>query len=256
MKTVDKAMSLLGLFSTSQPEIGLSELSRLAALDKAATHRLLAALSKHGLVEQKNDNRKYRLGSAFLHFARIREHTVPIAAIVQPIILELSRTMGETAHVSMLSGQHLSTIAVSEPNRATRASVDPREPLPLYATASGFACLAFSQETFREDYIANLKLKRVTRKTVASKAKLRSILQQTQVQGFGRAEHSFEDEVIGTAAPIFDQHGCAIGAVAVAAVASRFNEQIAIQISNAVMSAADTITKGTGGHKPKGSNDA
>ena len=47
MKTVDKAMTVLGQFSLENSEIGLSELSRLACLDKAATRRLLVALGKH-----------------------------------------------------------------------------------------------------------------------------------------------------------------------------------------------------------------
>ena len=78
MKTVDKAFSVLDQFSMENTEIGLSELSRLASLDKAATRRLLVALSKHGFIEQSADTRKYRLGHGFLRLARIREATVPI----------------------------------------------------------------------------------------------------------------------------------------------------------------------------------
>jgi len=62
VKTVDKAMHLLNRFSIEQTEIGLSELARLADLDKAATRRLLVALAKHGYIEQSADTRKYRLG--------------------------------------------------------------------------------------------------------------------------------------------------------------------------------------------------
>jgi IclR family transcriptional regulator, acetate operon repressor len=247
MQTVDKAMTLLGQFGPSQPEIGLSELGRLAKIDKAATRRFLVALAKHGFIEQNPDSKKYRLGSAFLHYAKIREATVPLTSIIQPILNQMALMLGETVNISMLSGNTLSTIAIAEPQRATRAIVDLSEPLPLYATASGFACLAFSPKEFCDDYFTGLKLKRVAANTVSSKTKLREIINRTFEQGYGRAEQSFEDEIIGTAAPIFNAAGFAVGAVAVAAVASRFNQQAANKIAQSVLNAALVITKATGG---------
>ena len=83
MKTVDKAFSVLDQFSLTRTEIGLSELSRMAGLDKAATRRLLVAMSKHGFIEQSAETRKYRLGHGFLRLARIREATVPVTQAAQ-----------------------------------------------------------------------------------------------------------------------------------------------------------------------------
>ena len=85
MRTVDKAIELLGLFSEREPEIGLSEISRRAKFDKATSRRLLLALAKHGMVEQNPDDRRYRIGPGVLRLARVREATMPLAAIVQPV---------------------------------------------------------------------------------------------------------------------------------------------------------------------------
>ncbi len=247
MQTVDKAMSLLGLFGPSQPELGLSELGRMAGFDKAATRRFLVALAKHGFIEQNQENRKYRLGSAFLRFARIREATLPLASIVQPILNKLALDTGETAHASLLAGNMLSTIAIAEPQRATRAYVDLSEPLPLYATASGFACLAFAPNDFTQNYLAQVKLERVAPNTLTSKKALRTVITTTFETGVGRAERSFESDVIGTAAPVFDGAQQAIGAVAVAAVATRFNTKLESLIERHVLRAAMAITEATGG---------
>ena len=65
MKTVDKAALVLDQFTVERKEIGLSELARLINNDKAATRRLLLALSKHELIEQDEETRKYRLGKGF-----------------------------------------------------------------------------------------------------------------------------------------------------------------------------------------------
>ena len=66
MTTVDKALNLLGFFSLSRPEWGLSDLARNAALDKATALRLLRSMQRHELIEQDPETRRFRLGKAFL----------------------------------------------------------------------------------------------------------------------------------------------------------------------------------------------
>ena len=52
MSTVDKAISLLDLFSVETPEHGLTEIARRSGFDKATTRRLLVSLARHGFIEQ------------------------------------------------------------------------------------------------------------------------------------------------------------------------------------------------------------
>lgn len=247
MQTVDKAMKLLGYFSVTEPEIGLSELARLASFDKAATRRFLVALGNHGFIEQDSDTRKYRLGPAFLRLARIREATRPLARMVQRALDELSRTTGETAHGSMLSGEHLSIIGVAEPQRPTRVSVDASQPLPLHATASGLACLAFLDEDTVRQILAGTSLRKHTDHTCASKRELKALLAATRERGYSMAVRTFDEEVISIAAPIFDATGIAIGALSVASIASRFGKESERRIARHVLKAAADVTEATGG---------
>lgn len=247
MQTVDKAMKLLGYFSAAEPEIGLSELARLASFDKAATRRFLVALANHGFIEQDHDTRKYRLGPAFLRLARIREATRPLARTVQRAIDELSQVMGETAHGSMLSGERLSIIGVAEPQRPTRVSVDASQPLPLHATASGIACLAFLGEEAARQIIGALPLRKYTGHTCASKRDLKVLLGETRERGYSKAVRTFDDDVISIAAPIFDATGTVTGALSVASIASRFSSESERDIAPRVLKAAAGVTEATGG---------
>jgi DNA-binding IclR family transcriptional regulator len=247
MQTVDKAMRLLGCFSVAVPELGLSELARVAAFDKAATRRLLVALANHGFIEQDPSTRRYRLGSAFLRFARVRETTRPLASVVQTALKDLMQATGETAHASLLSGNRLTTIGVVEPQRPTRVSVDPAQQLPLHATASGIACLAFASETLIHDFLAGAALRRYTSHTCVSKRELRARLAETRERGFSLAVRGFDDEVTSIAVPIFDAEGRAFAAIAVASIASRFNKDAERRIAGCVLLAAARITEATGG---------
>jgi len=247
MQTVDKAMKLLGYFSVAEPEIGLSELARLASFDKAATRRFLVALAGHGLIEQDGDTRKYRLGPALLRLARIREATRPLARMVQQSLRELSQVTGETAHSSMLYGEYLSTIGIAEPQRPTRVSVDPSQPLPLHATASGLACLAFLDEDMVRQILGVAALRKHTDRTCVSKRELKTVLAQTRERGYSMAARTFDDDVVSIAAPVFDATGIAIGAISVASIASRFNRESERRIAGYVLKAAARVSEETGG---------
>lgn len=247
MQTVDKAMKLLGYFSVAVPEIGLSELARLASFDKAATRRFLVALANHGFIEQDSNTRKYRLGPAFLRLARVREATRPLARTIQRALDELSQATGETAHGSMLSGEHLSIVGVAEPQRPTRVSVDASQPLPLHATASGLACLAFLGDEAARQIIGTAPLRKHTDRTCASKRELRALLGETRERGYSMAVRTFDDEVISIAAPIFDATGNPIGALSVASVASRFSKESERNIVRHVLKTAAGVTEAAGG---------
>ncbi|MDH3988514.1 MAG: helix-turn-helix domain-containing protein, partial [Gammaproteobacteria bacterium] len=134
VQTVDKALGLLGFFSEQRPSIGLSDLARLAEFNKATTHRFLVALEKHGFVEQDASTKAYRLGSGLLRLARVREATIPVSAVVQPILEDLVARTGETAHFSLYAGHSLATVGLVESAMANRVMLEKGEAIPLHAT--------------------------------------------------------------------------------------------------------------------------
>lgn len=245
VRTVDKAMTLLEFFTTAQPEIGLSELARLATFDKASTRRLLVSLQKHGFIEQNPDTRKYRLGAGFLRLARVREATFPIRSVIQPILDRLALETGETSHASTTASGYLATIGIAEPNRANRVHVDPAEKLPYHATASGIVYLAFSDPGLLKSVLGQ-PLERHTPHTIIAPDAVRDEVRQAHEHGFFVSDQGFEDEVIGIAAPYFSVAGIAAGAVAVASPSSRMSNALRNKIAGLLIEAAIEITEGMG----------
>lgn len=194
MKTVDKALGVLDQFSLDHKEIGLSELARMAGLDKAATRRLLVAMAKHGFIEQSAETKKYRLGHGFLRLARIREATVPVSRIAQEVVVWLSAETNETAHVSLPGAQGMVTIAHRLPNRGRVIKVDPAELLFYHATASGLAYLAFATGATR-DRLLLLKREKIAEETITDKATLCAALDGFRALGYAQTRNSFESDV-------------------------------------------------------------
>lgn len=215
MKTVDKALKVLDQFSFSKQEIGLSEIARMADLDKAATRRILVALIKHNFIEQSPETKRYRLGHGFLRLARIREATVPVTHIAQDVVSELVELTNETVHISIPGTHGMTTIAHKLPNRGRVINIVPSEILNYHATASGLVFLAFAtKETV--DRILAIKREKITPKTITSKAELQRMAVQFRTQGYSQTRNSFEDDVASIAMPFFSEPGDPTGSIAIA----------------------------------------
>lgn len=242
MGTVSKAISLLERFSVERPEIGLSDLARLAAFDKATTRRLLVELAGHGLVEQDPATRLYRLGAGVLRLARIREENFPFLEIAIPIVRALAAETGETAHLSEYSARGLSSIHVEESPRANRVIVEVGQDLPLHTTASGIAFLSASPEALVQDYLRR-PLKAHTAHTITRAAVLAQQIEAARQRGHSIGDQGYEEGVFSVAAPILGVNGYAIGSIAVASPVVRISDAVARSHGLAAAKAARQISE-------------
>ncbi len=249
MRTVEKALKLLDFFSDKVSEIGLSELARLSGIDKATVLRMLSDMAESGFVEQNPENKRWRLGAGILRLARLREASQPVTRVLTPILERLAAETGETAHVSLASGRDLANIGVAEPARANRVHIEPGLILPLHATASGVAFVAFTRPDLRERVLAR-KLPAITGTTPVTREALAALVATAGARGYATADQTFESEVYGIAVPIFGADGFASGALAVATPASRVTNDHVRGILAALAPAAAEATQGLGGRVP------
>jgi DNA-binding IclR family transcriptional regulator len=248
VSTVTKAIELLNLFSAERAEIRLSEFQRLTGRDKTTTYRHLSALESTGLLEQDETTRAYRMGPAVLRFSHIRELTVPRRAGVRRVLPTLADVSGETAHASILQGNTLVSLADhTSAQHSARVILDDAI-LPFHATASGLAVLAFANDKLIT--AAFKKLPKYTEHTVTDREELESLLCEIRKSGFGHTEHGFELGVSGIAVPLFDSSNKVAGAVGIASLTSRVNDDLIHSIKNELISAARNITKSWGGSIP------
>lgn len=248
MQTVDKAFKLLKFFSITHPEIGLSELARLAQFDKAATRRFLVALQNHQFIEQNPETKAYRLGTGFLSFAKIREEMFPLQEIVQQSLERLTEITSETSHGSIISGESLTSVGVSLSMRSNRVHIHTSEKLPLNATASGLAYLAFAPEmpaTMQKDNLPSF-----TKKTITNPDHLLQMISQVKETGYSIVRGGFEEDVTGIAVPIFSSDGFAMGTLAVASPSARMNDELIGSICHALFIETCEVTKALGGITP------
>ena len=249
MSALSKALDLLGYFSPNRAEIGLSQFRLLSGRDKATTYRYLSALESAGLVEKNPTTRAYRIGPAVLHLAAMREATVPRVASANRSLTALAEATGESAHISVLSGDALHSLCACESDRhRTRAVID-IPILPLHATASGICVLAFGPADLIN--AARQNMTRFTKFTATSADRLTEAVDQARETGFGLSNRGLEEDIYGLATPVFDGSGQLAGAVAVASVASRVTSTSEAEIKRNLIIASREITHSWGGFIPE-----
>jgi len=249
MSTIERAMALLDFFAADRPEIGLSELRALAGRDKATTYRHLCALESAGLVEQNPVTRRYRIGPAVLRLAHLRELATPRRASVLQALPGLAEATGETAHASILEGSELRTLDYYASKQHSTRVVISDEVLPLHATGSGLAVLAFGPPALLN--AARRRLRRFTDHTAADAATLDAALAAARGSGFGVSHQGYEAGVHGVAVPLFDDRGGVAGALAVACVVARVTAELETRIRRELVAAARVITASWGGRIPQ-----
>lgn len=250
MGTVTKALELLDLFSRQRPLIGLSDLARLAELNKATCYRLVTELCDFGLVEQIGTAREYRLGPTVLRLASLREAQVPTREAAMPVLQALAQQTGETAHLSMIMGESLRTLAFAySAAHVTKVTMEDAEVLPFHATSSGLAVLAFQTDAFRES-ILSAPTPRLTGQTETNPVALRARILEVRSLGYAESRGAFQAEVHSMAVPLFDGLGRCSGALAVAALGLRMTDSQRRLIRFALMQAGTEITTLWGGTLP------
>lgn len=136
---IDRVASILESFVEQRP-LTLAEVARCSGLPRSSAHRILQRLVELGWVERNEfkyalGHRMFELGTQFT-----RQRSVHRAAL--PVMTELHRRTGLTAHLSMLTGTeilHLERVGVW-PGDASEWGLGARQ--PVARTAAGRALLA------------------------------------------------------------------------------------------------------------------
>ncbi|TPN84927.1 IclR family transcriptional regulator [Mesorhizobium sp. CU2] len=240
MSTVAKAISLLEMLGSGAPETALADLAKGAGFDKATTRRLLVSLIAQGLVEQDETTRRYRLGAGLTRLALMREAQFPFLRMAVPVVEALAEETGETVHLSEYSKRGLLSIHVVESAKANRVSVSPGQVLPMHATASGIAFLAFAEERVRADILAG-PMPAFTPFTIGDATALAEHIAAARARGHSIGAQGFEEGVMSVAAPILGADGHAIGAIAIAAPRVRTQKSDIERLGGDVIAAARNI---------------
>lgn len=243
--TIDKALELLFHLHEQPAPRGVSELGRALALPKSTTHRLLASLSRRGLVERDALGR-YRPGIALVALGLGVLEREPLVEAARPVLERTAEALGETIFLSAARAGRLYVIDKQEGSGFLRAAPRVGSEIPAHATAIGKLYLAFAPDDLLP---VRSELARFTPATLVEPRALLREIERVRESGVAEMRDEWIPGLSGVAAPIRLGERL-FGAIALAAPSPHFSGASEIAFREGVLAAAAEIeTRLAGGRR-------
>lgn len=216
--TVDKALDVLFQLHAEPEARGVSEIGRALGLPKSSAHRLLATLTRRGLVERDAGGR-YRPGIALVALGLGALERDPVVAAARPVLEDEADALGETVFLVGERGRRLVVLEKAEGTGFLRAAPRIGSEVPAHATAVGKLFLAFGEGSLETE----AERTAFTRHTRVEAASLERAVARARTQGFAENREEWIPGLSVVAAPVFARARLR-GAIAVAAPTPRMAE--------------------------------
>lgn len=247
MGVLEKAMSLLNLVSATPAPMTFTELLGAASLPKATLHRILATLTREGLLRRDAYTKTFRLGFRLLQLAHEVWSDFDLRLAAQDEMVSLRNEIGHSVMLAVLDAHNVVLVAAEDAGKDMRLASQVGMVMPVHASAAGKVIAAYLDSHRRLQLLESPQLKSFTDSTLSSVEALHSELDLTRARGYAVEYHERENGVVAIAAPIFDIEARPIGAVCI----TSSNRQMSLEqihgFSSAVIGAARKISYNAGG---------
>ncbi len=162
-------MTVLGLFSAAEPELGVTDIARRLNMSKSTVARILYTLELSGVLLFIEDKQKYRLGYKVVEMSSIFLNTCTIRKVALPYMRELRKKIDETIDLSVLHRNKRILIERSHGYYDVIQRDIPGKPTMLHASASGKLFLAYMPVQERDRIIDDMDLVKFTSKTITNR---------------------------------------------------------------------------------------
>lgn len=218
VSSLEKGFRVLRVFRQAQRELGLRDLSlteiaKLAELDKSAAQRFTNTLVKLGYLNKNPHTRRYSpaIGLADFYYTYVLSNR--IAEIAMPRMIEASKKFDTTVNLCELSGSDIVyTIRIPHEKARYEATVPGRR-VPAFCAAGGVVILANRPAEEQSQILADSNFRSYTDYTITDPGAVRTRIDAARLNGFDIGKSQIILHELSTAAPVFNSEGHAVAAL-------------------------------------------
>jgi DNA-binding IclR family transcriptional regulator len=242
VQSIARAFRILEAIADRPEGISHADLSKAVGLHASTAFHLIRTMLALDYLRQDPETKRYHIARrVFLLAARVSDEVNLVNAGL-PVMRELAESLGETAHLGVLSRDGAITIAKSEGASTFRVSERLGVLRPAHCTAIGKALLASLPKGELDDFLARAELKAFTPRTIVDPARLRRELDRVRDAGYAVDDAEFNGELRCAAALVRDFSGRGIAALGVSGPAWRVKPEELARIGKRVVAAADRLS--------------
>ncbi len=239
---LQRAIDILFLLESERRSLDVAGMALRLGIPESSVYRILRVLRDRELVERDPVRRGFRLGSVFLRWGSGVQAWDDIVELAAPILRSLAQESGETAHLTLLNGNHAVTADLAESPAPVRVAPARGRSLPLHCGAAAKVILAHLPESRWRELIATAPLASFTHRTITNPGRLRADLQRIRGQGFAITAEEVYEGGRGVAAPVFGANGAARGSLAISGPVHRFRGERLERATHLVKTAAKRLS--------------
>lgn len=245
VQVLDRTIAVLQAVADSETDLPAADIARQLRLHKSTVHRLLAVLESYRLIK-KGPKGAYGLGTRLIELGECAIARLKLSEYAEPHLRNLANETGEGAHVTILNGTELLSIAHVEGRWNLHSLARTGLRSQIHCTAAGKAVLAFLTKEACDDLIARLPLKRNTRRTIVKVSAMKMELMRVRQLGYAVDDEEFEEGLRCVSAPIFDHRGHVVASLSMAAPVFRLRKERVPQVARLVVAAAQGLSDDLG----------
>lgn len=201
VKSADRALAVLELVAQRRSATFTDVVTALT-MPRSSTHELLRTMTESGWLTFDPDRRRYGLGLKAWQVGQRYDGHQALVEAAQPIMDELSKTVGETVQLARLDGTHNVYVAISESPNPMRLVSSLGMRLPAHATGIGKALFSLLDPQEVERRLEGVELVALTPRTVTRTEDLLARVDEVRARGFAIDDEEFTEGCRCVAAPL------------------------------------------------------
>lgn len=238
MSAVAHALQVMEAVAIHQP-IGVSALAAELGMSKSTAQRALRSLADEGWIAPAHADttkwvittKAFAIGSRHTGASNLRELT-------RGAMNELSRTAGETVHLSAIDQSHLIIIELVEAESPVRTHTRIGDRFPLHATASGIAILAAMTPDASCSFLDGVEFEKLTDATPTDRSLVGAAVEAARTLGYAVTVGTRHVDIAAVGAAIVDRRSKPVAALSISAPVHRLPDAKRVEYGELVKSAA------------------
>ncbi|MBV1758285.1 MAG: IclR family transcriptional regulator [Dethiosulfatibacter sp.] len=213
--TIDHAMEVLKVLSTTPYQYKISELEAKLNLGRTSISRILLTLEKNNMVIRNSETKKYKIGPFAYHLGNVYLENDNYESRVLDILAELSNRLKVSAGLAKRDGDEVISIFSVENYKPFKINYVPGTFFPINRGCYGKCLMAYYDREKAKKLINSQSFEKICENTITDHKELLKEYDRIKQQGFVVSVNETFPLAVGVGIPIASKDGTVRHCVAV-----------------------------------------
>ena len=195
-----RGLDVIESFTGAAHPLSLSDVAERVGLSRGTTRRVLITLQAHGYVAEERG--RFSLAPRVLRLGYAHLSSQPVWTLARPFAESLSRTVGETVSMAVLSENVIVYLLRVVAPRLLHDHLTIGSRMPAYPASMGRVLLAGLSGEALDRYFAETELLQLTPFTVVEERRVRALIDHAREDGYAVNDQEMEIGLRSIAVPL------------------------------------------------------